>query len=658
MQRLQRMLLPRSWSWTGTVHFALVVFLAAGLAAGEHVTVDGPVIGIDLGTTYSCAAVFKSGAVEIIPSSEGSRIMPSSVAFTPGKEVPLIGESAKDLALSSPEQTLSNVKRLIGRDYKDAGVQRDSKMMPFKVVAHSDGSAAISVAVDGQAKVLRPEEISALLLKELTDRAQKYLGREVKHAVVSVPAFFNDRQRTAVKSAAAHAGLEILRIINEPTAAAVAYGYESKVEEVILVYDLGGGTCDVSVLKTGSSGVLQVLATSGDPRLGGEDFDRRLVTHLIDSFKKKFSKDVSAEPQLLEMLRVEAEKAKRKLSTVPQATVKLDFGGTTLAETLTRGQFEKLNDELFRRTLEPVQAVLKDAGLHKSEVTTVILAGGSSRIPKVQQMLSQFFDGKELMRRINPDEVVAYGAAVMAAGLSSEESVEYGGLIDVIPLSLGIQTAGGFMTTVLNRNAQLPAENSMLFSTNKDGQEMASIKVFQGERRMARNNHFLGSFQIKGIPAAPRGVPQIQVLFKVDENGLLTVEANSKDSGKRSELVIKQERFLSGEQIQESLSEAESFAKDDQREFDRAEARMALKALIRSLHSAAESASEEDAGIFQEAASEGQDWLAANPDAEAEEIHEKREELEANVPELPTKPASAGSDEGGGELDMEGHDEL
>lgn len=273
-------------------------------------------------------------------------------------------------------------------------------------------------------------------------------------------------------------------------------------------------------------------------------------------------------------------------------------------------------------------------------------------------MLSQFFDGKELMRRINPDEVVAYGAAVMAAGLSSEESVEYGGLIDVIPLSLGIQTAGGFMTTVLNRNAQLPAENSMLFSTNKDGQEMASIKVFQGERRMARNNHFLGSFQIKGIPAAPRGVPQIQVLFKVDENGLLTVEANSKDSGKRSELVIKQERFLSGEQIQESLSEAESFAKDDQREFDRAEARMALKALIRSLHSAAESASEEDAGIFQEAASEGQDWLAANPDAEAEEIHEKREELEANVPELPTKPASAGSDEGGGELDMEGHDEL
>lgn len=652
------MLLPRSWSWTGAVHFALAVFIAAGLAAGEQVTVDGPVIGIDLGTTYSCAAVFKSGAVEIIPSSEGSRVMPSSVAFTPGEEVPLIGESAKDLALSSPAQTLSNVKRLIGRDYKDAGVQRDSKMMPFKVVADSDGSAAISVAVHGQAKVLRPEEISALLLKELKDRAKKYLGRDVKHAVVSVPAFFNDRQRAAVKTAAAHAGLEILRIINEPTAAAVAYGYESKVEEVILVYDLGGGTCDVSVLKTGSSGVLQVLATSGDPRLGGEDFDRRLVTHLIDIFKKKFSKDVSVEPQLLEMLRVEAEKAKRKLSTVPQATVKVDFGDTTLAETLTRGQFEKLNDELFRRTLEPVQSVLKDAGLHKSEVTSVILAGGSSRIPKVQQMLSQFFDGKELMRRINPDEVVAYGAAVMAAGLSSEQSVEYGGLIDVIPLSLGIQTAGGFMTTVLNRNAQLPAENSMLFSTNKDGQEMASIKVFQGERRMARNNHFLGSFQIKGIPAAPRGVPQIQVLFKVDENGLLTVEANSKDSGKRSELVIKQERFLSGEQIQESLSEAESFAKDDQREFDRAEARMALKALVRSLHSAAESASEEDAGIFLEAASEGQDWLAANPDAEAEEIHEKREELEANAPELPTKSTSASSGEGGGELDMEGHDEL
>ncbi|CAE7219858.1 hsp-3 [Symbiodinium natans] len=591
----------------------VVVFAAVHLATGEQAAVDGP--------------------------------------------VPLIGEAAKDHGVLFPAQTMSNVKRLMGRDYKDAGVQRDSKMMLFKVVADSDGSAAVSVTVNGKEKVLKPEEIAALLLRELKERAEKYLGRAVKHAVVSVPAFFNDRQRKAVKSAASLAGLEILQIINEPTAAAVAYGFDKKEEEVILVYDLGGGTCDVSVLKGGPS-VLQVLATSGDPRLGGEDFDRRVMKHLIDSFKKKSSKDISSDAQLLEVLHVEVEKAKRKLSTVPQASVTVNVGGTPLTETLTRAQFEKLNDELFRRTLEPVQSALKDAGLHKSEVTTVILAGGSSRIPKVQQMLSQFFDGKELTRRINPDEVVAHGAAIQAASMSSEENLEYGGLIDVIPLSLGIQTAGGFMTTVLQRNMQLPAEHSMLFSTHKDNQEVATVKVFQGERLMARNNHFLGSFQIKGIPAAPRGVPQIQVLFKVDESGLLTVEASDRDSGKRSELAIDQDRFPSGDQVQEMLNEAEAFVKDDQREFARAEARMALKSLVRSLHSAAESAPEEDAGIFLEAAAEGQDWLAANPDAEAEEIHEKREELEANVPELPTKPVPTGSGESGGELDMEGHDEL
>ncbi|CAJ1365433.1 unnamed protein product [Effrenium voratum] len=468
----------------------------------------------------------------------------------------------------------------------------------------------------------------------------------------------------AMQKAGQLAGLEILRILNEPTAAAIAYGYEKQdAEEVLLVYDLGGGTCDVSVLEV-KGGVLQVRATSGDPRLGGEDFDQKLVAHLMSAFKKKTAKE-PRDARAVARLRSEAEKAKRKLSTVPQAAVRVDgfADGADLSEPLTRAQFEKLNSELFQRTLEPVRSALKDAGLEKSQITQVILAGGSARIPKIQQMLSQPLDSILCPRSRDKcggsERYRVSVAALQAAALSSDGGEEELRLIDVTPLSLGIQTAGGFMTTVLARNSPLPAENSMVFSTHKDNQEYATVKVFEGERLMAKNNHLLGSFQIKGISPAPRGVPQIQVSFKVDANGLLAVEALDRTSGNSEQLEVKE--ALSQDQIQEMLREAETFAKEDQRDFARAEALLALKLLARAAASAAETALEEDSAIFLAAAAEAKDWLAANPDAEAEEIHEKREELQAEMPEMPSAGAGAGASGaagGGGELDMEGHDEL
>lgn len=602
-----------------------------------------------MGTTFSCVGIVAPhGLVEIIPGPSGQRLLPSQVAFEEDGTV-LVGEARTSAGAS---QRIFDVKRLLGRSFKDTALQRDIKNFPFKVVADSDGRAAVSITVKGKAVVKRPEEISSLLLAQLKQRASEHLGREVLHAVISVPAFFDDAMRTAVKVAAAGAKLEVLRIINEPTAAALAYGHgPSTAREILLVYDLGGGTCDVSILQRDADG-LKVLASSGDPHLGGEDFDQKIVSHLSNAFKKKFG-DVSLDPGALERLRIEAEKAKRRLSSVPQVAVKLQgfANGKDLSETLTRAQFEKLNDDLFQRTLEPVKTALKDSGLAKSDVNTVILAGGSACIPKVQQLLSEFFDGKELTRSINPDEVVAHGAALQAAALSVQGSGQELRLIDVTPLSLGIQTAGGFMTTVIKRNTPLPAENMMIFSTHKDNQESATVKVFQGERLMAKNNHLMGSFQIKGISPAPRGVPQIQVLFKVDVNGLVAVEATDSGSGKGEVLKVASE--LSHERIEEMIQESESLEKEDQKDFARAEAKMALKLFIRSLHHAAEMALEDDASTFLAAANEGADWLAANADAEAEEIHEKREELEGNVPELPTAKAASAA-----EVDMEGHDEL
>ncbi|CAK9071862.1 unnamed protein product [Durusdinium trenchii] len=564
--------------------FGLLPVLAALLVAGDDNKVDGPVVG-----------VYKNGVVEIVPSDQGNRMMPSTVAFD--DEETLVGEAAKSLGQvgANTASRIFDVKRLMGRRFEDSAVQRDLKTWPFKVVADSEGNAAISINRSGKAKVLKPEDISSLILQKLKARASDYLGREVLHAVVTVPAVFDHAMRQAVKTAGSLAGLEVLRIINEPTAAAVAYGLEKRgTEEILLVYDLGGG------------------------------------------------KD--ADLTALERLRVEVEKAKRKLRF---------FDGTDLSETLTRAQFEKLNHELFMRTLEPVRAVLKDAGLEKTDVNTVILAGGSARIPKVQQILSQFFDGKELTRSINPDEVVAYGAAIQAASLSTEGDEQEVPLIDVTPLSLGIQTAGGFMTSVLKRNTPLPAENTMVFSTHKDNQEMATVKVFQGERLMAKNNRLLGSFQIKGIPPAPRGVPQIHVSFKVDVNGLLSVEARDTSSGQSGELKVEDQAIYCNDVSLFPIVTLQPIRREDQQDLARAEAKLALKLLIRSLHLAAEMALEEDASTFLAAASDAQDWLAANPDAAAEEIHEKREELEGNVPEMPSQNAPQSA-----ELDMEGHDEL
>eukprot|EP00930_Biecheleria_cincta_P070815 TRINITY_DN58418_c0_g1_i1.p1 TRINITY_DN58418_c0_g1~~TRINITY_DN58418_c0_g1_i1.p1 ORF type:complete len:655 (-),score=165.76 TRINITY_DN58418_c0_g1_i1:63-2000(-) len=631
---------------------------------GRAEQVNGPVIGIDLGTTYSCAGIFKNGMVEIIPNDQGNRIMPSYVAFT-DQEL-LVGEAAKNQAASNPTQTVYDAKRFIGRSYKDSAVQQDIKLLPYKIVADKNGMPAAILKVKGEEKMVKPEEIASAILAKLKKSAEEYLGTGVHHAVISVPAHFNDAQRKATKDAGAIAGLEVLKVINEPTAAALAYGFEKKAEETVLVYDLGGGTCDATVLKVGADGSFQVLATSGDPHLGGEDFDQRVMDHLMKVFSKKNKKDMASDQQALQKLRTEVEKLKRKLSTVPQAPIKIAslFEGIALSETITRAQFEKLNSELFKRTLEPVKQVLADAKLSKGDISNVVLTGGSARIPKVQQLLSEFFEGKELVRTINPDEAVAHGAAIQGASLSSQGLDPGITLIDVTPLSLGIQTAGGFMTTVIPRNSALPTENTMVFSTYKDNQERATVKVFQGERAMANFNYHVGSFEIRGIGPAPRGHPQIAVTFKIDASGLLSVQATDRGTGKSEEFTVTEEKNqLSKDTIEEMIKDAEVYAKSDEQERSRVEARMELKALLVRLRAAAEASGEEDATKLQAAAAEGQDWLDSNPTAEADEVKVKREELEAKTPDLP-HPSHGGSGSQGegespsGDIDMEGHEEL
>jgi len=432
-----------------------------------------------------------------------------------------------------------------------------------------------------------------------------------------------------------------------------------------LVYDLGGGTCDVTVLKSSPQAGIQVLATSGDPHLGGEDFDQRIMEHLMKAFSKKNNKDLSSNQQALQKLRIEVEKLKRKLSTVPQAAIKIEslLDGIALSETMTRAQFEKLNGELFKRTLEPVKQVLADAKLTKGDISNVVLTGGSARIPKVQQLLTEFFEGKELVRSINPDEAVAHGAAIHGASFSSQDLRQEISLVDVTPLSLGIQTAGGFMTVVIPRNTALPSENTVVFSTHKDNQERATVKVFQGERAMAKNNHHVGSFEIRGIEPSPRGTPQIAVTFKIDANGLLTVQAVDRATGKSEELTVTDDKGRLGkEQIEEMIKDAEAFAEFDEQDRLRVTARMDLRAFLARLRAAAEASGEEDAIKLQAAAAEGQDWLDSNPDAEADEVNEKREELEAKAPDLtPAHGHGSSGEEGedqGGAVDMEGHDEL
>ena len=565
-----------------TFYLITVVLVATTLTfAKEDV---GTVIGIDLGTTYSCVGIFKNGRVEIIANDQGNRITPSYVAFTTDGER-LIGDAAKNQLTSNPENTIFDVKRLIGREFKDSSVQSDIKHFPFTVIERRS-KPTISVKISSEQKFFEPEEISAMVLGKMREIAEAYLGKKVTHAVVTVPAYFNDAQRQATKDAGTISGLNVLRIINEPTAAAIAYGLDKKEDEKnILVFDLGGGTFDVSLL-TIDNGVFEVVATNGDTHLGGEDFDQRVMEHFIKLFKKKTNKDVRKDNRAVQKLRREVEKAKRTLSSQHQTKIEIEsfYDNEDFSEILTRAKFEELNVDLFRSTMKPVEKVLEDADLKESDIAEVVLVGGSTRIPKVQQLVKEYFDGKEPSRGINPDEAVAYGAAVQAGVLSGEENTGDLVLLDVNPLTMGIETVGGVMTKIIPRNTVIPTKKSQVFSTAADRQSIVTIQILEGERPMAKDNHVLGKFDLTGIPPAPRGVPQIEVTFEIDVNGILKVTAEDKGTGNKNNIVINSNtNRLSPDEIERMIKDSERFAEEDKKVKDRVDAKNELESYVYSL---------------------------------------------------------------------------
>ena len=617
------------------------------------------VIGIDLGTTYSCVAVWQNDRVEVIANDNGNRTTPSVVAFTDTER--LIGDAAKNQAAMNPENTVFDAKRLIGRKFSDPTVQADIKHWPFKVVAGPNDKILIEVKYQGETKRFTPEEISAMVLGKMKEIAETYLGRSVDRAVITVPAYFNEAQRSATKDAATIAGLRCDRLLSEPTSASMCYSLDKKTdkEQNVLVFDLGGGTFDLSVL-TLDGGVFEVKAVSGDCRLGGEDIDNIMVTHFAQEFDRKYKKDISKDARAIRRLRTACERAKRVLSSAMQASLEVDslFEGQDFYTSITRAKFEEICMSIFRRTIDPLDNLLRDSKMSKRDIHEIILVGGTTRIPKIQQMLSEYFGGKELNKSVNPDEAVAYGASVQGAILLGQGGKKLDDMIllDVTPLTLGVQTNGCMMEPIINRNSTIPCSKSKTFSTASDNQSTVSIEIYEGERPMTKDNRLLGKFELSGIPPAPRGIPQIVITLDLDANGILNVTAVEQGTGVKKNITIKQDKDrLSKEEIERMVSESEKYKEEDNRIRERIESKNKLENYIYSMkHSISEETikskiSSDDLSTLEKKLDEMQLWIDSNQNESKETYNSKQKELESVCMPIMTKLYTASGTAPGGD---------